>query len=235
MELAKALAKFVLILGLAVFLLWWKIDDLLGVGRSGLIPALGEGANLILTSFLIISAATILIAAVDVPFQFWEHNRQLKMTKQELKDELKETEGRPEVKSQLRALQQELAYRRMMEEVPKADVIVTNPAHYAVALRYDQATMRAPRVVAKGVDLVAERIKQLGKQHKVILFPAPMLARSLYYSTRIDQEIPAGLYLAVAQVLAYIFQLLESRRVQDVPIPSPPKDLPIPDELKREI
>ncbi|MEE8320243.1 MAG: flagellar biosynthesis protein FlhB [Gammaproteobacteria bacterium] len=234
MELAKALAKFVLILGLAVILLWWKLDDLLGVGRSSLMPALGEGANHILISFLIISAATILIAAVDVPFQIWEHNRQLKMTKQEIKDELKETEGRPEVKSKLRALQQELAFQRMMEEVPKADVIVTNPAHYAVALRYDQATMRAPRVVAKGVDLVAERIKQLGKQHKIIVFPAPMLARSLYYNTRIDQEIPTGLYIAVAQIMAYVFQLLESHRIQDAPIPSPPKDLPIPDELKRD-
>jgi flagellar biosynthetic protein FlhB len=166
-----------------------------------------------------------------VPFQLWQHSRQLRMTRQEVRDEMKESDGRPEVKQQIRRLQRELAQRRMMQEVPKADVIVTNPTHFAVALRYDAGKMRAPRVVAKGADLIARNIRSIGAEHRVPVFEAPPLARALFYGAELDQEIPEGLYLAVAQVLAYVMQLRDPRPGAT---PTPPGDLPIPPELRRD-
>ncbi|HJW81772.1 MAG TPA: EscU/YscU/HrcU family type III secretion system export apparatus switch protein, partial [Acidiferrobacterales bacterium] len=157
--------------------------------------------------------------------------RQLRMTRQEVRDEMKESDGKPEVKQQIRRLQRELAQRRMMQEVPKADVIVTNPTHFAVALRYDAGKMRAPRVVAKGADLIARHIREVGSEHRVPVFEAPPLARALFYSTELDQEIPEGLYLAVAQVLAYVMQLRDPRPGA---APAAPGDLPIPPDLRRD-
>jgi len=234
MELLKALAKFVLIVGLAVFLLWHNVYDLLNVGRNGLEPGLSDASELIIGCFFIVCLATVLIASIDVPFQIWNHNKQLKMTKQQVKDEMKDTEGKPEVKAQIRALQQEMANRRMMEAVPNADVIITNPTHYAVALSYKPDEMAAPKLVAKGADLVAERIRNLAREHNVMIFPSPMLARALYFSTRINQDIPAGLYLAVAQVLAYIFKLRESVNISRAAKPKAPTDLPIPEEFRHD-
>jgi flagellar biosynthetic protein FlhB len=193
---------------------------------------LAAAARIILWSFLVISLGTILIAAIDVPFQLWQHSRQLRMTRQEVRDEMKESEGKPEVKQQIRRLQRELAQRRMMQEVPKADVIVTNPTHFAVALRYDAGKMRAPRVVAKGADLIARHIREVGAEHRVPVFEAAPLARALFYSTELDQEIPEGLYLAVAQVLAYVLQLRDPRAGA---APTPPGDLPIPPDLRRDL
>jgi len=232
MELIKALAKFCVVIGILILLLWYRTDDLLRMGRGELGPALVNAASFILWSFILLSSTTILIALVDVPFQLWEHKRQLKMTKQEIRDELKDTEGKPEVKSQIRALQKELATRRMMEDVPKADVIVTNPAHYAVALVYDRDNMGAPRVVAKGKDLIAQRIRNIGNQHRVVIFSAPLLARALFHTTRIGHEIPEGLYIAVAQVLAYVYQLRASRSHRGMDTPQPPRDLPVPDDMR---
>jgi flagellar biosynthetic protein FlhB len=185
-------------------------------------------ANLCGWSFLASSSALILIAAIDVPFQLWQHAKQLKMTKQEVKDEAKETDGRPEVKGRIRALQQELSQRRMMEAVPEADVVITNPTHYAVALRYDQYNMQAPVVVAKGTDLVAARIRMVADQNSVAIVSAPPLARALYASTDLNREIPAGLYVAVANVLSYVYQLNAIEAGDE--IPEQPTDLPIPDE-----
>ncbi len=230
MELVKALAKFVLITGIAIVFLWYNLVELLGVGAGGLMPGLAHASDIIITSFMVVCLGTMIIALVDVPFQIWEHSRQLKMTRQQVKDEMKDTEGKPEVKAQLRALQQELANGRMMEAVPDADVIITNPTHYAVALSYKPDEMSAPKLVAKGADLVAERIKAVAKENDVMIFPAPMLARSIYYNTKVDQDIPAGLYLAVAQVLAYIFQLRDNVRNAQ----RPPDELPIPEELKHD-
>lgn len=232
MELMKALAKFVLIVGLAVFLLWHNVYNLLSVGQNGLQSGLIDASSLIIGSFFIVCLSTVLIALIDVPFQLWNHSKQLKMTKQQIKDEMKETEGKPEVKSQIRMLQQELANRRMMEAIPNADVIITNPTHYAVALKYKPDEMRTPKLVAKGADLVAERIRNVARENNVMIFPAPMLARALYFSTKINQDIPAGLYLAVAQVLAYIFQLRET--VSSAAKPKPPTDLPIPEEFQHD-
>jgi flagellar biosynthetic protein FlhB len=230
-ELVKSLAKFALLGAVAVALLWQQADSFLGLSSEPLRPALRHAAHLLGWSFLALSSALVLIAAVDVPFQLWDNARQLKMTRQEIRDEMKETDGRPEVKAQIKRMQREMAQRRMMEEVPKADVIVTNPSHYAVALRYDATRMGAPRVVAKGADLIALKIRETGLEHNVAILGAPPLARALFFSTELNHEIPAGLYLAVAQVLAYVYQL---RARGQQPVGEPLADLPIPDELRRD-
>ncbi len=232
MELVKALAKFVLIIGLALLLLWLELDELLLLGQNGLRSGLAEASAAIIWACVLFSATTILIAVVDVPFQLWEHSKQLKMSKQEVKDEMKETEGRPEVKAHIREMQQQLANQRMLEDVPKADVIITNPTHYAVALLYEQEKMGAPRVIARGVDFMAQRIRLIANQHEVTVFQAPLLARALYYNSKIGKEIPAGLYLAIAQILAYVYQLRAKRKDPHIFAPARPGDLPIPDDYK---
>jgi len=231
MELVKVLAKFVLVAGISASIIWSVIDELVGLGNEPLNVALAHVATLCGWSFMASSSVLIIIAAIDAPFQLWQHNKQLKMTKQEVKDESKETDGRPEVKGRIRALQMELSKRRMMDAVPEADVIITNPTHYAVALRYDQQKMQAPVVVAKGADLIAMQIRSIADKHNVTIVSAPPLARALFASTELDQEIPAGLYVAVATILSYVFQLRVSTLNGDLP-PDAPDDLPIPDELK---
>jgi len=190
-----------------------------------------EMGSLIGGSFVLIASTLILIALVDVPFQLWDHKRQLKMTKQEIREEMKETEGRPEVKGRIRSLQREMAQRRMMDEVPKADVIVTNPTHYAVALRYDQTTMQAPRVVAKGADLVAANIRRVAREHAVPVIEAPMLARAIHAHAELGDAIPSELYLAVAKLLAYVFQL-RAYNSGGGQKPELPRDLPVPEDLQ---
>ena len=229
MELLKVLAKFVLVAAISTLIIWSLIEEILGLGAESLRTALAHVASLCGWSFLASSSVLIIIAAIDVPFQLWQHTRQLKMTKQEVKDESKETDGRPEVKARIRALQQELSQRRMMEAVPLADVVITNPTHYAVALRYDQLNMQAPVVVAKGADLVAARIREVADEHNVAIVSAPPLARALYASTALSQEIPAGLYVAVANVLSYVYQLNDLDLGDE--LPEEPTDLPIPDEF----
>jgi flagellar biosynthetic protein FlhB len=224
LELAKAIAKFGLVALASVLLLRSLTDEILGLGREPLHTALAHGAHLCGVALIVLSAVLIVIAAIDVPFQLWDHSRRLRMTREELREEIKETEGRPEVRSRIRALQQQLARRRMMQEVPKADVVVTNPTHYAVALRYDQARMRAPRVVAKGADLMAAQIRQVALAHRVPIYEAPPLARALHANAEIDQEIPAGLYVAVAQLLAWVYAL---KRAQADGVPPP--DRPVID------
>jgi flagellar biosynthetic protein FlhB len=233
MELFKAMAKFALIATVTVIYLNTHVDKLLGLGSMDIQTAIGEVGYLLFWSFFIISTSLLLVAMIDVPFQLWDHSRQLMMTRQEVRDEFKETDGRPEVKQQIRNLQREMAERRMMHEVPRADVVVTNPTHYAVALRYDQDKMRAPIVVAKGADLIAGEIRRLAKESDVPVAAAPALTRALFYSTELNDEIPAGLYLAVAQVLAYIFQLRQKTGFQaskKIELP----DLPIPDDLQHD-
>ncbi len=210
-ELVKAMAKALVVTGVAVLLLLKLSGDLLALGTGPLLPSLDAAAGLVGFALLILSASLILIAGVDVPFQLWNHKRQLKMTRQEVKDELKETDGRPEVKSRIRALQQERSRQRMMLEVPTADVVITNPTHFAVALRYDDGRMRAPVVVAKGVDEVAARIREIAEEHRVPLFEAPPLARALHRTVELGEEIPPRLYAAVAQVLSWIYQVKNAR------------------------
>lgn len=229
-ELLKALAKVLLIGGMALLLTQHLGDDVIGLGYQSPEMALGQAGQILAQSFLALSLVLILIAAVDIPFQLWDHAQQMKMTKQEVRDEHKDSEGKPEVKSRVRQMQREIAQRRMMEAVPEADVIITNPTHFAVALKYDGTNMRAPRVVAKGRDLIAAQIRSRAMEHEVPIFSAPPLARAIYYSTELDQEIPAGLYFAVAQVLAYIYQLKSARTGY---APQAPADLPVPDEFFR--
>ncbi len=229
-ELMKALAKFLVLLGFGVLVLWQQAPDILALGRMPLGAGIAATTSLAFHAFLIVSLGTVLIALIDVPFQKWDHARQLKMTRQELREESKESDGSPEVKAKIRGMQHELARRRMMEQVPQADVVVTNPEHYAVALKFDPATMSAPRLVAKGADRVALRIRELARESGVTVLEAPPLARAVYHTTKLNHEIPAGLYVAVAQVLAYVFQL--KRRDPLRPAPVLPAELPIPPELR---
>lgn len=230
-ELGKALAKFLLLVVLGVWVFMNYLPQLLHFGYADMQASFTESARLIGKAFLILCSGTVIIALFDVPWQLFSHTRKLRMTRQQIKEESKETEGRPEIKGKIRQMQHELATRRMMDEVPKADVVVTNPTHYAVALRYEPGGMAAPRVVAKGVDDVAARIRAVANKHKVMTLSAPPLARALYYSTKLDQEVPAGLYMAVARVLAYVFQL--RTRGNEAPV-TPPTDLPIPEDLRRD-
>lgn len=220
-EVLKAMAKAVVILAVSIGFLWTVRDAVLGLGNEPVGQGLSHAMSLSLMTLAAGSFALLLIATVDAPYQLWSHARQLRMTRQEVVDELKESEGRPEVRSRIRQLQQEVARRRMLADVPKADVIVTNPTHFAVALRYEDGRMRAPVVLAKGTDHVAARIRQVGEEHGITFFEAPLLARALYWTTDIGQEIPAPLYLAVAQVLTYVYRL-RAARTAGGPLPDRP-------------
>jgi flagellar biosynthesis protein FlhB len=206
-ELVKAIAKFAIVALIAGILLWHLGPDFLALGSLTLEAAISRAAWLSGVALTGLASSLIAVAAVDVPFQLWHHRRQLRMTKQEAKDEMKETEGRPEVRSRLRSLQRAIANRRMMAEVPKADVVAMNPTHFAVALRYDPGKMKAPRVVAKGADLMALQIRRIAEAHKVPVFEHPQFARALYFTSEVGKEISPRLYVAVAQVLTYIYQL----------------------------
>lgn len=211
-ELVKAIAKFGLVAVIAVSWLWYSSDDLLSLGRQPVAEAIRGSLQICGVSLLVVSLGLVVIAAFDVPFQLWQYEKKLRMTRQQVKDEFKETEGRPEVKARVRALQQQIATRRMMEELPTADVVITNPTHFAVALKYDDTTMGAPKVIAKGKDLIAKRIREVATEHGVPLFSAPPLARVLFRTADIGEEIPVRLYTAVAQILAYVYQLNETLR-----------------------
>lgn len=207
MELAKAIGKVLMVAMMAYTIFVLFKEEFLNLGREPFHQALTHGAWLFAYSFLILSCGLIIIAAVDVPFQVMQHVKELKMTLQEVRDEMKDTEGKPEVKSKIRQLQQEMAQKRMMEDVPNADVIITNPTHFAVALKYDPKNMAVPRVLAKGKDLMAPRIREVAIEHEIEIFEAPPLARAIYASCEIQQDIPQHLFFAVAQVLAFVFQL----------------------------
>jgi len=221
MELSKAFVKFALVAAFAVLFLWSKSGELLSLGSEPTGAAIGHAMSLSGQGLLTFAAALALIAAVDVPWQLWQHTQSLKMTREEIREELKESEGSPETKQRIRHIQRALASRRMMQEVPKADVVVVNPTHYAVALRYDEKRMRAPVVVAKGADTIAARIRDVATEHRVPIFEAPPLARALYRNVEIGAPIPAALYVAVAQVLTYIYQLKATRGAGVAP-PAPP-------------
>jgi len=232
-ELVKALAKFSITLMVGLVVLSNDRDDLLALSGQPLEAALGHAVKVLGNSALWMASGLILIAAVDVPFQLWDNKQKLMMTKQEVKDEYKDSEGKPEVKGKIRQMQRQMAERRMMQAVPEADVVITNPTHFAVALKYDPTKGTAPVVLAKGGDFLALKIREIAQEHKVLLMESPALARSVYYSTEVDQEIPAGLYLAVAQVLAYVYQLKQFRSGKGKR-PTPLPDLPIPPDLRRD-
>lgn len=232
-ELLKALAKFLVILAVALVVLSVDQDDLLAIANEPIEPAILHSLKVVGWSAFWLSCGLILIAAVDAPFQLWSHKQKLKMTKQEVRDEYKDTEGKPEVKGRIRQLQREMAERRMMQAVPQADVVITNPTHFAVALKYDPEKGGAPLLLAKGGDFLALKIREIAQEHKVMVLESPALARAVYYSTELDEEIPAGLYLAVAQVLAYVYQLRQYQAGKGKR-PGPLPDLPIPPDLRRD-
>ena len=233
-ELIKALAKFGLVAAVAVAYLWLHRKQLIVLSNGDIQVGLKESGKIILWAFLIISSPLLIVVAIDVPFQLWDHAKKLRMTRQEVKDENKETEGSPEVRARVRNIQREMARKRMMAEVPRADVIITNPTHYAVALKYDQNNMRAPVVLAKGKDLIASQIRSVAQIYKVPIVSAPALTRSVYHSTPLNREIPTGLYMAVAQVLAYIYQLRAKGYHRPGDKAKKFDDLPIPDELRKD-
>ena len=230
-ELIKSWAK-VLVVGLVAWLvLGLYFDDAMQLKRMATEAAIAGAIDIILWSVIFLCASTIVIAVADVPWQIYSHTKKLRMTMQEIKDEFKESEGKPEVKSKIRQLQREMSQRRMMADVPTADVVITNPTHFAVALKYDSAGMSAPVMVAKGSDEVAMKIREIAKEHNVPQMQAPPLARALYTHGKIGDEIPEGLYVAVAQVLAYIYQMdlfVKGRG----PRPERKPDMPIPRDLR---
>lgn len=232
-ELIKSIAKVACIGSICYFLISGRINEILRLSYIDVFAAVRDAMNILFIFMVIIVSAMIPIIMIDVPFQYWQYRQQLRMTKQELKDEMKETEGNPQIKSRMKRMQYEMAARRMMSKVPTADVVVTNPTHYAVALSYDPNGELAPVVVAKGVDEVAEKIKEIAREYEIPVMQLPPLARSLYYTTDLDREIPRGLFQAVAQVLAWV---MGTKAYNEGKAPNRPrdldKDLPIPDELK---
>ena len=232
-ELLKAIGKVLVVLIPGLILFAGMKDDVLGLSSESPEAAIMHTVEMAGWSFLILSVATLVIVMADVPYQLWEHNKKLKMSMQDIKDEMKDSEGKPEVKGRIRQLQREMAQNRQMAAVPQADVIITNPTHFSIALKYDPETMATPIVLAKGVDHMALKIREIAKEHRIEIMQSPVLARAVYYTTEVDQEIPAGLYMAVAQVLAYVFQLRNYRRGKgDKPIY--PRNVNVPPDFRRD-
>ncbi len=230
LELFKALAKFSLVLSVAVYFMYAIFGEILALGIEPLTFAMGHAGSLIIEAFVFVSLSLLVVAVIDVPFQLWDHNRQLKMTKQEVKEEHKQQEGNPEVKGRIRQVQREMSQRRMMQKVPDADVIITNPTHFAVALKYDPDDMQEPIVLAVGADFMAAQIRTIAKENNITIVEAPPLARALYYNAEIDRPIPYDLFKAVASVLAYVYQLKEYGKADQIDF----SGLPIPEDMKTE-
>ncbi|WP_417762055.1 flagellar biosynthesis protein FlhB [Shewanella sp.] len=232
-ELTKGIAKFSVVALSAYFLLSFYFPDILNLSQDHLPGNLMHAMNILWWIFMLLCCSTIIIVIIDVPYQIWNHNKQLRMTKQEVKDEYKDTEGKPEVKGRIRQLQREIAQRRMMAEVPKADVIVVNPEHFAVAVKYDAKKAAAPYVVAKGTDDIAFKIREIAREYNIAIVSAPLLARAIYHTTKLEQQIPDGLFTAVAQVLAYVFQLRQYQKGRGRKPTPIPLNQPIPDEYRK--
>lgn len=229
-ELVKAIAKATLVGIVAWLVIMKQKEAVLGLGLESLHAGVTHLANLLWIAYISMTAALGLIVMMDVPYQLWHYSNKLKMTRQELRQEAKESDGDPQIKAKIRAQQREMARRRMMSEIPNADVVVTNPTHYAVALKYADGAMRAPMVVAKGADEVAAKIRELALEHAIPILEAPPLARALYQHAELEHEIPEALYTAVAEVLAYVFQLRIYREQGGV-APVTPDEIAVPPEL----
>ncbi|ACT48173.1 flagellar biosynthesis protein FlhB [Methylotenera mobilis] len=229
-ELIKSIAKAILVGFVSYVVISHDMESILSLSLLPLDQSIAELNHLLLTSFLAIVSVLVLIAAIDVPFQLYQYADKLKMTKEEVKRESKESDGNPEIKSRIRQQQREMARRRMMAEIPNADVVITNPTHYAVAIKYKEGGMLAPVVVAKGADAIALKIREAAEEHKVLIVEAPKLARAIYTHTELTHEIPEALYTAVAEVLAYVFQMRIFNKNGGYQ-PEIPSTLPVPDEL----
>lgn len=226
-ELLKSWAKVLIVIGCTFLLFYFNNEKVLFLHQKAESVAISDAANLVMFAAFVLACSTLLVSVIDVPFQIHEFTKKMRMSKQEVKDEFKETEGKPEVKQKIRRLQYEVSQRKMMQDVQDADVVITNPTHYSVALKYHSDQMGAPVLVAKGVDEIALKIREIAKKHKVPIVQSPALARSVYTYTRIGKEIPEGLYVAIAQVLAYVYQLNqffkgEGERPKQPHFPVPP-------------
>ena len=206
-ELTKALLKFSLVAGIGGSYLYFNFDTIMSVGDMPIDRAIAQSVETVLLGALVATVALVLIALIDVPYQRYEFIKKLKMTKQEIKDEMKDIEGQPEVRQRIRAKQREMAQQRQLDDVPSADVVVTNPQHFAVALVYEMDKEEAPRVVAKGKNFMAKKIRERAGENSVEIFEAPLLARALYFTSDVGMYIPHGLFHAVAQVIAYVYSL----------------------------
>lgn len=211
-ELFKSMLKVSLLGGALAGILTSQWERLVFLGRQSLYVGFSQGLGMLVLAILVLAGVLALVAAIDVPFQRWSMLQKLKMTKQEVKDEHKNSEGRPEIKQHIRQIQFQMAHSRIEQRVPEADVIILNPTHYAVAIKYDANRAEAPFVVAKGCDALALRIRDLGYQYDCEVITLPALTRAIYYSTRVDQQVPAGLYSAVAYVLTHVLQLQAYRQ-----------------------
>lgn len=234
-ELFKALGKFVIVTALAIYFLSLVKADLYSLGKMDALSAMSAAVNLIGWAFLVISLSLILISVIDVPYVLFDSAEKLKMTLQEVKDEMKNTEGKPEVKGRIRQMQHEISQRQMMKDVPQADVVITNPTHYSVALKYEDNLRNAPIIVAKGSDFIALKIREVAKEHDIPILASPPLARALYYNAEIGEEVPTGLFKAVAQVLAYVFQLKRFKQNNaQKPLMPKEREIEIPTEFKHD-
>ncbi len=229
-ELIKSIIKTMLVGTVAYTVIAHDMDPILSLSSQPIKASIGNVSDLMLFGFLSIVGALVLIAAIDVPYQLYHYANKLKMTKEEIRQEAKESEGNPEIKARVRQQQREMAKRRMMSEIPKADVVITNPTHYAVAIKYKEEGMRAPVVVAKGADAIALKIREIAAEHQVLTMEAPKLARALYAHAELGDEIPEALYSAVAEVLAYVFQMRTFKREGGFR-PELPSTLPVPEAL----
>lgn len=229
-ELGKSILKVALVGTAAYFVLRYYIPTLTGLTFEATGTALNHAVEVLIWAFILVSSPLIIIAAVDVPFQAWQHKDKLKMTKQEVKDEYKNAEGDPQVKGRIRQLQRQAAMRRMMSDVPQADVIITNPTHYSVALKYDQANGKAPVLLAKGNDFIALKIREIGNYYDIPVIQSPELTRAVYRHTEIGDEIPEGLFQVIAQLLAYVYQIRMARTGEKPPERMP--QLEVPEEFQ---
>jgi len=227
-ELVKSVLKFSLVALTAGIYLYSNFEQVLLFSRGDIASSIYDATAFVLFGALIVSVALAVIAAIDVPYQRYEFIRKLKMTKQEIKDEFKDIEGQPEVRQKIKQKQREMAEQRMLQDVPAADVVITNPEHFAVALSYDKESEAAPNVLAKGKGLIAQKIKEIAKENQVLVFESPQLARAIYFTTELGHYIPQALFLAVAQVIAYVFGLgmaKEEGTSLKKPKPKVPKEL----------
>lgn len=229
-ELIKAIGKSAIVGIVAFFVISSDFTEILSLALTPLNVGISEVESMLIKGFMFTVGALVLIAAIDVPYQLWHYAEKLKMTKEEVRQENKESEGNPEIKARIRQQQREIARRRMMAEIPNADVVITNPTHYAVAIKYAENTMGAPRVVAKGADAVALKIREIAAEHKVLTLESPKLARALFAHTELGDEIPEALYSAVAEVLAYVFQL-RIFNTHGGHYPDKPGNVEVPDAL----
>jgi len=231
-ELLKSILKVLVVIGMVWWILTATFEHILQLSITPMPANIYEALDMLIWMFLLLCCSMLLIVAIDVPYQIYKHSEELKMTKQEVKDEFRNSEGKPEVKQRIRQLQYEASQRKMMSDVPDADVIVTNPTHYSVAIKYEQQGTRAPFILAKGVDFMALKIREVAREHEVPVMESPALCRAIYHTTEIGEEVPEELFIAIAQVLAYIYQLEQFRKGKSGRPKALPENLKIPKDFQ---